>query len=81
MFEEFIQLDQDQQDEVLEGFIPQIYFRRQRLLNLLDGPVMSKKAALRINMTRVDQALERGNREEFVRLARERWFIQQEWPD
>ena len=79
MFEEFIQLDQDQQDEILEGFIPETYFARQFLLNLLTGPVPSKKAALRVNMARIDRALERGDRDQFARLAREREFIEREW--
>lgn len=81
MFEEFAQLDQDHQSEILEGFIPEVYFARQSLQNLVNGPVMSKKAALRVNMARVDQALARGDRKEFARLARERQFIQREWLD
>lgn|GEM_PF-6887052 len=61
--------------------IPEAYLVRQRLRNWLAGPVMSKRAALRVNMARIDACLDRGDRSGFGRLARERRFIQREWLD
>ncbi len=67
--------------DVPEGFIPGDYIVGQRLKNLLAGPVMSRQAYLRVNMTRIDCALERGDRAQFERLAGERRYIGLEWPD
>ena len=67
--------------ETANDLVPEAYLVRQRLRNLLTGTVMSKRAALRVNMARINAYLDRGDRSGFERLARERLFIQREWLD
>ena len=75
------ELRQGRPSDAADHPIPEAYLMRQRLRNWLAGPVMSKRAALGVNMVRINASLDRGDRSEFLRLARERLFIRREWLD
>jgi len=81
VFKECAGPSRDEGGQIIEGLIPEKYFNRQLVKNLIEAPVLSKKKMLAVNMVRIDAALDRGRRDEFARLAAERRFVEREWLD
>ncbi|MFZ5649156.1 MAG: IDEAL domain-containing protein [Bacillota bacterium] len=63
---------------------PELYYQDEAarlalLSRMLASPLPTRKQMLEKNMTEIDRAIRAGDREEFMRLCKERRHIELEW--